>query len=146
MELRVELEIPESRFALLFKRLVVSRGQLGRLEGASLMGMRNRDFSRSFIENHEISFREFRQEIKTAIACGLLQHSGLRVSEIADFLSYSGLKEFRRAFVCRVGCSPLQFRRVTTDPVTKRQAGRCLITITAIDDRSARLAGATSGL
>lgn len=130
MPLSIEIDIPEPRFAPVFESLICSLGKIDREAAAKLVRLSTYQFSRSFAQHHKISFREMRQAIKIGVAACLLQQSRLRISEIAYFVGYSGVREFRRVFTARAGQSPLQFRKNTSpNRLTRYVAGRCTMTM-----------------
>jgi AraC-like DNA-binding protein len=129
MKLRLQVELREERHGPLFEALLFSRGQLTRMEAAKICGMDEARFSADFTKTYDASFRQVRASIRIAIARCLLEHSGLRISEVAAFVGYSTAREFRYRFKRSCKLAPSEFRSSAGPQCPDVRDIKCLMTI-----------------
>ena len=67
-------------------------------------------FSEKFAEATRINFVDYLTRVRVEKARERLQHTGLRISEIAFEVGFQSLSQFNRAFKKIEGCSPREYR------------------------------------
>jgi AraC-like DNA-binding protein len=74
------------------------------------MGLHPRTLRRRLADEGE-TFEHLRDDVRFAVARELIELTGIPISEVADFLGFSSLAVFSRAFRRWSGASPLEWRR-----------------------------------
>ena len=112
VRLTVAVQVRGPQFNPVLRALIENHGELNRAQAADLVNMSPAQFSRAFSTSVGKSFRTVRHQAKMLLANQYLQHTDLRVSEIAERLGYVDLKKFGRAFHLYCGMSPTRYRRL----------------------------------
>lgn len=66
-----------------------------------------------------LSYRELLIRTRFELASQYLQRAGTRMTTISDALGYSNKSAFIRAFTRHAGCSPVEYRRRTQQPLSE---------------------------
>jgi two-component system, response regulator YesN len=76
-------------------------------------------FCRLFHQETGTSFRDYLHDLRITRAKALLADRYVRVTEVASAVGFNDLSHFDRTFRRRVGCSPSEYRRSLTVPLTR---------------------------
>ena len=77
---------------------------------AKRFGISESHFRKLFRETYGESSRTFHRKARMNKACELLVYTNMNISEIADFLGFSSIYNFSRAFKNIIGSSPSSYR------------------------------------
>ncbi|MEE8342975.1 MAG: response regulator transcription factor [Gammaproteobacteria bacterium] len=81
---------------------------------AKLCGMSRSHFSRSFKNDHGITFQEFIAQQRMDRALALLKDSDLQITQVAFAAGFAELSNFTRTFQRHIGMSPSYYRKAIT--------------------------------